>query len=333
MTRRSFIAAAAAASALNAATPKYGLGIVVHSFNYRRSRTALEFLEYCHSLGAAGVQVPLTVKQPEELKTIRDKAGEWGMYVEGMARLPKTEDTSQLEKTLREASEVGVSCVRSVCLSGRRYETFDSLSDWRDFVTVSKAALARAIPICEKHKIGLALENHKDWTLEEHLKLLKEYESEYFGVNLDTGNNASLLDEPMEHAEALAPYTIATHAKDMGVEEYEDGFLLSEVPFGQGILDMPRLAAILREKRPKTKLSLEMITRNPLKITCLTKKYWETMPDRSGSYLANMLSVVRKNKPEKPMPRMDGLDQAAKVRLEENNVKLCLEFAKAKMGL
>ena len=309
------------------------MGVVVHSFHFRRPKTALEFLEYSHSLGAAGVQVPLTIKQQQDLKTVRDQAGDWGMYVEGMARLPKTEDTSRFDKTIREASEVGARCVRAVCLNGRRYETFDSLSDWRDFVAESKAAIARAIPICEKHKVALAVENHKDWTLEEHLKLLKEYESEYFGVNLDTGNNVSLLDEPMEHAEALAPYTFATHIKDVGVEEYEDGFLLAEVPFGQGILDLPKLAAILREKRPTTKLSLEMITRDPLKIPCLTKKYWKTFPDRNGRYLANMFSIVRKNKPAQPLPRLDGLDQAAKARLAEDNVKLCLDFAKAKMGL
>ena len=51
MTRRSFLAATAAAS-LNAAPPRSDLGIVVHSFNVHRTKGALELLEFSHSLGA-----------------------------------------------------------------------------------------------------------------------------------------------------------------------------------------------------------------------------------------------------------------------------------------
>ena len=50
------------------------------------------------------------------------------------------------------------------------------------------------------------------------------------GGCVDTGNNISLLDDPMELIEGLAPYAISTHIKDMGVEPWKDGFLLSELP-------------------------------------------------------------------------------------------------------
>ena len=38
----------------------------------------------------------------------------------------------------------------------------------------------------------------------------------------------------MEVVEALAPRAFTTHFKDMALEEYEQGFLLSEVPLGTG---------------------------------------------------------------------------------------------------
>jgi len=49
------------------------------------------------------------------------------------------------------------------------------------------------------------------------------------------------------------------HIKDMAVEEYEDGFLLSEVPMGEGMLDLKEMARLLRQKDPNMIFDLEMI--------------------------------------------------------------------------
>jgi len=40
------------------------------------------------------------------------------------------------------------------------------------------------------------MENHKDWTLEDMLRVLRPISSEYLGVCVDFGNNISLLDDP-----------------------------------------------------------------------------------------------------------------------------------------
>ncbi len=317
---------------MNASPPRSKMGLVVHSFPVGHPRYAMQFLELAHSLGAGGIQTRLRLDPPDTIATLRDRAGEWDLYIEGMAGIPRDPDTSAFEQTVREAKEAGALCIRTACLSGRRYETFDSLAEWKGWVAETKAAVARAVPIVERHKMALGIENHKDWIIEEHLALLREYESEYVGVTLDTGNNISLLDDPYELAEALAPYAVATHFKDMGVEEDRDGFLLAEVPFGEGMLDMPRLAETVRRARPQTRVSLEMITRDPLEITCLTDKYWRTFPDRSGLYLARMLRTVRARQGP-PLPRMDALDKAARIRLEKDNVKVCLNFARERMGL
>jgi len=61
------------------------------------------------------------------------------------------------------------------------------------------------------------------------------------------------------------------------VAEYPDGFLLAEVPLGEGFVDLPRIARMLRRARPDIHLNLEMITRDPLRIPCLTDYYWATL--------------------------------------------------------
>jgi sugar phosphate isomerase/epimerase len=243
------------------------------------------------------------------------------MYLEAMAPLPQV-DMSRFLDTVEAAKRVGALCIRSACLSGRRYETFSTLEEWRKFVADSRASIARAVAIVDKHRMPLALENHKDWTLEEMVTLLKSYSSPYLGVCLDTGNNIALLDNPMEVVSQLAPYAISTHIKDMGVSLYRDGFLLAEVAIGDGFLNIPEIVGIIRKARPKTRLTLEMITRDPLQVPAFTDKYWATFPERSGLYLARAMRMVHDK--QSKLPTLSNLPKEKQLEAEEANVRRCL---------
>ncbi len=135
-----------------------------------------------------------------------------------------------LEKSLLDAKEAGVSVLRCACLSGRRYETFESLADWKRWVDQSHDASRRVVPLLEKHKLTLAVENHSHWTLDDMQRFLKTYQRQYLGVGIDFGNRISLLDDPMEVIEGLALYVKAGHIKGIGFRQYQDGFEMSEVP-------------------------------------------------------------------------------------------------------
>lgn len=252
------------------------------------------------------------------------------MWIEGMISVPRTGDTAAFERSLSDAKAAGASVLRVALLGGRRYESFPTLADWTRWMEETHKALRLAIPIVEKHKITLAIENHKDWTLEDMERLLKSYSSEYVGVCLDFGNNIALLDDPMEMAEALARYTQSTHVKDMGVRPYADGFLLSEVPLGTGILDLPRMVSLLQKTNPRVQFSLEMITRDPLKVSCLAPQYWTVFPERNGKHLARTLKLVQKHNSTAPLPTVSQLSREEQVRVEEENVKACLRYAREK---
>jgi L-ribulose-5-phosphate 3-epimerase UlaE len=150
---------------------------------------------------------------------------------------------------------------------------------------------------------------------------------------VDVGNNIALLEDPMEVVEALAPYAVSTHLKDMAVQEYEEGFLLSEVPLGEGFLDLNKMIARLQRANPKIQFNLEMITRDPLKIPCLTKNYWATMADVPATQLAAALALVRSNAAKKPLPHTTGLDVDHQLVLEDENVKASLAYARQQLGL
>jgi sugar phosphate isomerase/epimerase len=332
MTRRELLLAAAAAPVL--AAPRTGVGIATTSFMSARDHDTYEFLEYCRALGAGGIQASLSSLDSSYLKKVRDRAESYGMYIEVMVELPKPNEIPKFEQTVASARAVGAACIRSAALGGRRYETFSQLSDWRDFVTQSLAAIDRALPIVTRHQTPLAIENHKDWTAQELAALVKDRSSEYLGVCLDTGNNIALLDNPTDTIETLAPYAFSTHFKDMAVESSRDGFLLSEVPLGEGIVDLSRAVAAIGRARPKTRITIEMITRNPLQVPCLTEKYWATFPDRNGKYLADTLRMVGDAARRlQPVPRVDGESRAGLAQLEEENVKQCLHYARTRLGV
>lgn len=279
----------------------------------------LELLERCHALGASGLQAHIN----GDLTKLRARAEELGMWTEGMmaARYSTPE---QFEKAICDAKAVGCTVARDAMLSGRRYESFSSLSEWNAWRKQSFELIERIVPVLEKHKFTLALENHKDWTSDEYVELFRTYSSEYLGACVDFGNNLSLLDDPMAFIEAAAPYAKTTHIKDMAVGPCETGLLMSEVPLGAGILDLPRMVALLQKANSNIHWALEMITRDPLEVPCLTDQYWTTFPDRNGIYLARTLRYV--NEHQGSLPKFDHLSPEERARVEEDNIRACFRY-------
>lgn len=321
------------------------MGIIVHSYAHRWNSkvesdqypgfsNAIELMDHCHKIGAGGIQVIVRNWTSDFARKVRDRREKLGLYIEGSIGLPKTEsDIPVFEKEILAAKEAGAGITRTVCLSGRRYETFRSLEDFQEFKRNSIASLRWAEPVVRKHKMKLAVENHKDWRASELVAILKDLDSEWVGVNLDFGNNIALMEDPVEVVKALAPFLFTTHVKDMGVEEYADGFLLSEVPLGRGYLDLKTIFAICREHKPDVKFNLEMITRDPLKIPCLTEAYWSTFTGVKPQDLAHTLHSVRQNIYPTSLPEVSSLNDEEKLEAEEKNILTSLQHSKTHLGL
>jgi sugar phosphate isomerase/epimerase len=185
--------------------------------------------------------------------------------------------------------------------------------------------------------VPLGIENHKGWRAAEQAAWLKRVGSEWVGVHFDFGNNVALCEDPAETLRILQPYTVSCHIKDMAVEPYEDGFLLSEVPLGEGFLDIKGMVASLKKKDPNMPFDLEMITRDPLKIPIFTDKYWATFDDTysplPGRDLAKILQIVRSNKPKSPLSRTTGMSTEAQLKLEDENVTKSINYARQHLDL
>ncbi len=340
MRRRHFLtlAGTALAAPAFAAPPKSQMGIATTCYmTYWRPQDPMAFLERCHYLGAGGIQLQLPT-DPQAVRQLRTKAEQYGMYIEAMAPMPRSNDQSAFEAALKTAKEAGAVAVRTGTSGGRRYEKWNSLNDWKAFVEESTSAIKKIPAIADRVKIPIGMENHKDWTIDEQVAIMKMYGGEYFGSLLDFGNNIALLDSPDSILE-LAPWVKLCHVKDMAVQnwpvrEVKQGFLLSEVPLGEGILDLQKMMAVVRKSNPNSRFSLEMITRDPLEVPCLTDKFWVTFPERNGRFLARTLAMVEKEARRlQPLPRYSGMSKENQLAIEEENVKICLHYARVKLAL
>ena len=102
----------------------------------------------------------------------------------------------------------------------------------------------KAVLVAEAYGIRLAVENHIDFTGQEMLSLLRSVDSPFLGINFDTGNFVRLLDDPVQAMDALAPYTYATHIKDLKLQRgvpANEWYFFSSAPVGDGVVDNAKL--------------------------------------------------------------------------------------------
>jgi sugar phosphate isomerase/epimerase len=344
ISRRDWLAAVALgvpalARAAGPSHPK--MGVVIHSYGIR-SRVERQkgfadparFAAFCRERGAAGVQLPIGTRTAEAATALRDRLGELGLYLEGSIAPPKDEaDADRFEAEVRAAKDAGADVLRTVMLGGRRYEVFKTAAEYRAFKDRAWKSLQLAAPVVARHKVRLAVENHKDYRADELADVMKRLKSAFVGVTVDTGNNIALLEDPHGTVEALAPWAMSVHLKDMAVKESADGFLLSEVPLGDGYLDLKRVVGTLRKANPAIRFNLEMITRDPLRVPCLADGYWATFAELPGRDLARTLTSVRRHAPKGDLPRVAKLSEADQLAAEDANVRRSFAHSREHLGL
>ena len=346
MTRRDILKTAGSATAaftmeraFGQAMPLKNLGVApaglpVRSRAGRGGTIKFDYVEHCRNLGVGVVEVRTVA--PEEAQSFRKKMEQYHMRAIGNVPLPRDEaGLPAFDAAIKAAKEAGIIGNRAA-MTGRRYEDFDSFEAFKANFDRCRHIVQISEPILRKHQMPLWLENHKGWRSAEQAAWLRKLGSEWVGVHFDFGNNVSLCEDPMETLKNLLPFTHACHIKDMAVQPYEEGFLLSEVPLGEGFLDIKGMTAILQRKNPNIPLDLEMITRDPLKIPIYTKKYWATFDDTysplPGRDVARIMEIVQKNS-AKTLPKTGGLAPEAALKLEDECINKSIAWAKANLNV
>jgi len=306
-------------------------------FGHRSRAGGFDILEHCRSLGLGAVRMNLGSPDVDAARQLRKKLESYGMRVIISLAPPKEAGAlPQYEAGVRAVSELGAVSTHA-SFTARRYEEFDTFEAFKASFERHQRSVELAEPVLRKYKMRLAIENHKGWRAAEHVAWIKRLGSEWVGACYDFGNNISLCEDPAETLRLLAPVTIYASFKDMAVAPYEEGFLLSEMALGEGMLDIPGMVKVLQQRDPNMIFALEMITRDPLKIPVFTKKYWATFDDSysplPGRDLARVLEIVRTSPPKTPLTRTTGLSAADGLKLEDNLINRSIAYARKNLSL
>jgi 3-oxoisoapionate decarboxylase len=298
----------------------------------RAGAKPFDFVEHCHNLGLGVVETRLASADPEATQAFRKRIEGFQMRVIMDVGYPRDEaGVAAFDASVKAAKECGAISLHAA-MTARRYEEFNTFDAFKQNFERCQKSISLAEPVLRKHRIRLGIENHKGWRSAEQAAWLKRLASEWVGVHFDFGNNVALCEDPADTLRNLLPYTVACHLKDMAVEPYEDGFLLSEVPLGEGFLDIKGMVAALRKKDSSMPFDLEMITRDPLKIPVFTEKYWATFDDAYSPLpardLARVVEIVHRHPPKSPLPRTTGMNQEAQLKLEDDNILKSIAYAR-----
>jgi sugar phosphate isomerase/epimerase len=348
MTRREMLASTGAALAWLSAAPR-GLGAQASrpthpnmggesaGFRFRGRLPGFDMYDHCRSLGFGAVRLNLSSPDLDEARALRRKAEDHGMRLI-ISLAPPDDDAAvaAYEASVRAVAEMGAVTMQS-SFTARRYEQFDTFEAFKANFERCQRAVERAEPILRRYRMRLAIENHKGWRAAEHAAWIDRMGSEWIGATYDVGNNMSLCEDPAETYRLLGPRAIYVSFKDMAVEPYDEGFLLSEMALGDGMLDLPGIVTGLQARDPNMIFALEMITRDPLKIPVFTDKYWVTFDSAysplPGRDLARMLEIVRNNPPKTPLTRTSGLTPEEGLALEDDMINRSIAWAAEHLAL
>lgn len=256
-----------------------------------RRMTTWDYLKRARELGVAGVSLDAHyVEQLDDafLCRLRDTLEEYGLelvwgwgHLLGLRSGTDREAAKDLVRHLGIARRLGAKVMR-ICGGGWRTRP----ASWPEHRTKLVPMLRDLVGPAEEHGVVLAMENHLDLSTDEMLEVMTSIDSPWLGVCLDTANNLRLLEDPMVAAAALAPFTRATHVKDLAAYRGNPRtpYFWPSVVLGEGAVDIPEVLRLLSQANYTGLLALE--------IDYLHPKYHEdedAVVVRSIDYLRSLL--------------------------------------------
>ncbi len=199
----------------------------------------VDVIQYCDNL-------PLHHLTEPELNELKERAVKAGISLEVGTRGIETEN---IIKYINIAQQLDANLIRTV-ITGTDYHS-----------NLGKAVklIKKIIPKLEETGVNLAIENHEKHTAEELAYIIREVDSDYVGICLDTVNSFGAMETPGQIIAELSPYVINLHFKDFVIErvDHQMGLLIRGCQPGKGQLDINWLLGSIIKKNKNLSIILE----------------------------------------------------------------------------
>lgn len=176
--------------------------------------------------------------------------------------------------------------------------------------------------------VKVAMENHAgDMTASELVTLIGAAGKDWVGANMDCGNSAWTLEDPLQALEVLGPYTFTTSLRDSAIWETPKGAKVQWTAFGEGqCVDWKAYFARFAQLCPGVAVNIETIGGFQVEFPYLEPVFWEAFPKKPAAELARFVALAKQGKPATGFNANDPAQQ-------EGELKRSISYLRDVIGL
>lgn len=230
----------------------YGWAVGVAGYMPEHPLTFLDLIERTHEFGLSLLQVgdnlPLDRLTGEELQQGKALLEKYGI---------------QLELGIRGLTDRRLEQYISLCrfFSAKLLRVVIDEEDFQPSEEEIIAILKQWEPTLARWEIVLGIENHDRLKVMQLVRILRHVNSPFVGICLDCANSLGALEGMETISDALIPYTVNLHAKDISICRLPSqmGFQITGTASCEGMLDLRSL--------------LDRVVRNGKNATCILEQW------------------------------------------------------------
>ena len=352
VARRSFlksVAAAALSAPLFAAentAPKTKIKLGMDNFAVRAMGwKAAQLLDYAASLHLDALLISdldaFTSLDDAALRDIGKKARDLGLdlFAGSWSICPTSKSFKNKWGTaeehvalgIRVAKALGAPVFRVILGSGEDRKTEGGIkARIADTVKVLKASESMA----KDAGVKIALENHAgdlhSWEL---AALIEEAGRDFVGANIDSGNAAWTLEDPLDVLATLGPLTICSSLRDDMVWETPDGAAVQWTACGEGLIDWKKYAARWAELCPTVPIMIETISGFSRNFPYKKEEFWQHY-DKRPDRLAAFEALAKRGHSLPSFKAPDGTDKKlAEQDYQKGELERSIKYLREQIGL
>ncbi len=193
-----------------------------------------------------------------------------------------------------------------------------------DTVKVLKAARSQALDAGVK----IAVENHggdmQGWEL---VTLIEAAGKDYVGANIDSGNAAWTMEDPLENLEILGPYVATSSLRDSMIWESANGATVQWTAMGEGCVDFKTYFTRFAELCPGVPVHIETISGFPRELGYYKKDFWNVWPKARAKDFAKFVALAKKGHAIPPSKSSND------VEFQKGEIERSIKYCKEVLGL